>query len=221
MVRHSLIQIPLLAISGALLVARRNEVGPNPLALPALLVALFTSTIWMLPRMLDASLSDQNVELAKIITIPLLIGILLAVASLASVIENLLHDQPEEMAGLFTGLIAGSVVIAWRLVRTWSPTNLAIVVGVSVAIFVVLGLREGTTDETVGQLTDPALWAFFGAGAIAVCAMILPGVSGSFLLVVLGMYGPVLEAVNDRDFTTLLVMIVGMTLGIKNRLIDS
>ena len=64
--------------------------------------------------------------------IPLLIGILLAVASLASVIENLLHDQPEEMAGLFTGLIAGSVVIAWRLVRTWSPTNLAIVVGVSV-----------------------------------------------------------------------------------------
>lgn len=146
--------------------------------------------------------------------IPLLIGILLAVASLASVIENLLHDQPEEMAGLFTGLIAGSVVIAWRLVRTWSPTNLAIVVGVSVAIFVVLGLREGTSDETVGQLTDPALWAFFGAGAIAVCAMILPGVSGSFLLVVMGMYGPVLEAVNDRDITTLLVMIVGMTLGL-------
>ena len=146
--------------------------------------------------------------------VPLLIGILLAVVSLASVIENLLHDQPEEMAGLFTGLIAGSVVIAWRLVRTWSPTNLAIVVAVSMAIFVVLGLREGTSDETVGQLTDPAFWAFFGAGAIAVCAMILPGVSGSFLLVVLGMYGPVLEAVNDRDIATLLVMIVGMTLGL-------
>lgn len=146
--------------------------------------------------------------------IPLLIGILLAVISLASVLENLLHDQPEEMAGLFTGLIAGSVVIAWRLVRTWSMTNLAILVGVTVTIFILLGLSEGTSDETVGQLTDPALWAFFGAGAIAVCAMILPGVSGSFLLVVLGMYGPVLQAVNDRDLATLAVMIIGMTIGL-------
>ncbi|MDX2344347.1 MAG: DUF368 domain-containing protein, partial [Acidimicrobiia bacterium] len=106
--------------------------------------------------------------------IPLVIGMLLAVVSLAGVIENLLHDQPEEMAGLFVGLIAGSVVIAWRLVKDWSAVNLSILVAVSMAVFVVLGLREGTSDETVGQLADPALWVFFGAGAIAICAMILP-----------------------------------------------
>jgi hypothetical protein len=78
MIRHSLVQIPLLAISGGMLVARRGPVSPDPMALPALLVALFTSAIWMLPRMLDASLADQSAELAKLITIPLLIGVPLA-----------------------------------------------------------------------------------------------------------------------------------------------
>ncbi len=146
--------------------------------------------------------------------IPLLGGILLAVVSLARLIEDLLHDHPEEMAGLFTGLIAGSVVIAWRLVKRWDVVATAVMAVVAVAMFVLLGLREGTTDETVGQLTDPALLAFFGAGAVAICAMILPGVSGSFLLVLLGMYSPVLEAVNDRSIVTLLVLVAGMTLGL-------
>lgn len=146
--------------------------------------------------------------------IPLLGGILLAVVSLARIIRDLLHDYPEEMAGLFMGLIAGSVVIAWRLVKDWSARNLVIVTGVAVAVFALLGLREGTTDDTVGQLADPALWAFFAAGAIAICAMILPGVSGSFLLVILGMYGPVLDAVNDRDFASLGVLLVGMIIGL-------
>jgi putative membrane protein len=146
--------------------------------------------------------------------VPLAIGVSLAVLSLASVIEDLLHDHPEEMAGLFTGLIAGSIVIAWRLVRSWDSRTLAILIIVAIAMFVVLGLREGTSDETVGQLSDPALWAFFGAGAVAICAMILPGVSGSFLLVILGMYSPVLEAVNDRSYVTMLVLVVGMTVGL-------
>lgn len=146
--------------------------------------------------------------------IPLLVGALLAVLSLARIIEGLLHDYPEEMAGLFTGLIAGSVVIAWRLVRNRDTTAIAVMAIVSVAMFVGLGLREGTSDETVGQLSDPALWAFFAAGAVAICAMILPGVSGSFLLVVLGMYSPVLEAVNDRSIVTIVVLMAGMTVGL-------
>lgn len=74
MLRHALIQLPLLAVSGALLSARRGLFPPNPLALPALLVALFTGAIWMLPRMLDASLENGHMELAKVITIPLLVG---------------------------------------------------------------------------------------------------------------------------------------------------
>jgi putative membrane protein len=146
--------------------------------------------------------------------VPLLLGILLAVITLARLIETLLAEYPEEMAGLFTGLIAGSVVIAWRLVRSWD-TSVFITLGLTtVVMFVLLGLRQGTSDETVGQLADPALWAFFLAGAVAICAMILPGISGSFLLVLLGMYGPVLEAVNERSMVTLVVLVVGMILGL-------
>lgn len=146
--------------------------------------------------------------------LPLLGGILLAVITLASVIESLLHDYPEEMAGLFTGLIAGSAIVAWRLVKNWNGLRIGLMAGVAILVFLLLGLREGTSDETVSQVVDPALWAFFVAGAIAICAMILPGVSGSFLLVVMGMYGPTLAAVNDRDVTTLLVLAVGCVTGL-------
>jgi putative membrane protein len=144
----------------------------------------------------------------------LVAGILLAILSLTRILESLLRDYPEEMAGLFLGLIAGSVVIAWRLVGNWDAARLLILVGSAMVVFLLLGLREGTSDETVGQLADPALWAFFAAGAVAVCALILPGVSGSFLLVVLGMYGPVLDAVNDREMISLSVLLIGMVTGL-------
>ena len=58
------------------------------------------------------------------------------------------------------------------------------------------------------------MWAFFVAGAIAICAMILPGISGSFLLVVMGMYAPLLTAVTDRDVLTLGVFLAGAALGL-------
>jgi hypothetical protein len=75
MLRHSLVQLPLLALSGTLLVVRRGPSATTPLALPALLLAVFATAIWMLPRMLDASLASGNVEVAKLVSIPLLIGL--------------------------------------------------------------------------------------------------------------------------------------------------
>ena len=146
--------------------------------------------------------------------IPLGAGIVLAIFTLAGLLESLLHDQPEEMAGLFSGLIAGSVVIAWPLVRRWTTPRIGVLIGVGAGVFLLLGVREGTTEDTVSQVLDPAMWAFFVAGAIAICAMILPGVSGSFLLVLLGMYGPVLDAVNDRNVITLAVFVVGTVTGL-------
>jgi len=123
-------------------------------------------------------------------------------------------DYPIEMAALFFGLIAGSIVIVWQLLTNRDAKRFGIMITVGAVVFVVLGIREGTTEETVGQLNEPELWAFFLAGAIAICAMILPGISGSFLLVMLGMYGPVLGAVNDRDLVALLVFLVGATIGL-------
>jgi putative membrane protein len=146
--------------------------------------------------------------------LPLLAGIGLAILTLSHLIERLLEDAPVEMAGLFLGLIAGSVVIAWQLLRVRDGVRLAVLVTVGLLTFLLLGVREGTSEEAVSQATDPALWAFFGAGAIAICAMILPGVSGSFLLVTIGMYGPVLGAVNDRDLPAVGAVALGCVVGL-------
>jgi len=146
--------------------------------------------------------------------IPLGLGILVAILTLARVISNLLHDQPETMSAIFLGLVAGSVVVAWRLIREPQAKHALIIAAVGVLTFVLLGLRGGTSEESVGQVADPALWAFFIAGAVAICAMILPGVSGSFLLVILGMYAPVLAAVTERDLLALGVFMLGAVVGL-------
>jgi putative membrane protein len=139
--------------------------------------------------------------------LPLLAGILLAVVSLAAVIERLLHDEPQATAAAFFGLVAGSIVIAWRLVGSWTGVRVAAGIATALTAFGLLGLRSE-------PVSDPGLALFFGAGAIAIVAMILPGVSGSFILLMLGMYQAVLSAVNDRAFVTLLVFIVGAVLGL-------
>ena len=146
--------------------------------------------------------------------VPLGTGILLAVVALASVLQHLLEEQAVLMAALFMGLVAGSIVVAWAMLKSRDTKHIWIAIGVGVITFIALGLRGGTSEDTVGQLLDPQLWAFFLAGAIAICAMILPGISGSFILVLLGMYGPLLNAVTTRDFLALAVFIVGTIIGL-------
>jgi putative membrane protein len=81
--------------------------------------------------------------------------------------------------------------------------------------FLLLGLRSDTevSDSALEVVTEP-WWVFFLAGAIAICAMILPGISGSFILVMLGMYTEVLGAVNDRDFGVLIAFMLGCVVGL-------
>lgn len=146
--------------------------------------------------------------------IPLGTGILLAILLLAEALESLLINEAVLMASLFVGLVLGSIVITWRMLKNVTPRLVGIAVAVGIVVFVVLGLRGGTTEESVAQVSDPALWAFLGAGAIAIVAMILPGISGSFLLVLMGMFGPVLGAVTDRDLAALGVFFIGAVIGL-------
>jgi len=139
--------------------------------------------------------------------LPLGAGILVAIGLLSSVIEQQLQDRPEEMAGLFFGLVIGSIVVAWALLTDRTPMVLALVAGVGVVAFLLLGLQSGPT-------VDPPLWAFFGAGSIAICAMILPGISGSFLLLMMGMYVAVLSAAHELDIVSLAVFAAGAVLGL-------
>jgi putative membrane protein len=145
----------------------------------------------------------------------LLGGILLAVALLASVLEDLLHDEPIRMAALFFGLVAGSMTVAWRLIRSTGGREVAVVAVVAVALFLVLGLRSDTEVAAgTAEVVTKSWWVFLLAGALAICAMILPGISGSFILVMIGMYTEVLGAVNDRDLVALAATGAGCVIGL-------
>lgn len=141
--------------------------------------------------------------------LPLLVGILAAVVSLSHLIESLLEGHPVRMAGLFFGLVAGSIVVAWRLVGRRDLLRLAILAVVAVAAFLVLGFSSG-------PVVAPTWWMFLGAGALAICAMILPGISGSFILLMIGMYAAVLGAVTGRDFVAIGLFAVGAVVGLAS-----
>jgi len=139
--------------------------------------------------------------------LPLVAGIAVALVSLARIIEHLLEDYPVEMSALFFGLVIASVFVARKMVSNWDAMRIVTFIGVAVAAFFILGLRSG-------EAQNPETWIFFVAGAVAICAMILPGVSGSFLLLMLGMYQALLGAVNHRDIAILLVFIAGAVIGL-------
>ena len=139
--------------------------------------------------------------------VPLLAGIGIAVVSLAALIEHFLDEEPTNTAAVFFGLVAGSILVAWQLVRRWDGRQIGTAAAVALVAFAVLGLRSG-------EISDPSSVFFFVAGAIAIIAMILPGISGSFILLMLGMYEAVLAAVNDRDLLVVGVFAVGAVIGL-------
>ena len=139
--------------------------------------------------------------------LPLGAGIGAAVIALASVIETQLHDNPENMAGLFFGLVAASVVVALGLLTERTPLGVVVMVLAAVGVFVLLGYQQG-------PIVDPSPLASLGAGALAICAMILPGISGSFILLMIGMYAAVIETVNERDLANAALVALGCVIGL-------
>lgn len=139
--------------------------------------------------------------------VPLAAGIMVAVAALASVINELLVEEPEAMAGLFFGLVAASVVVAWNLVEKPSAGLAVAAVAVGGLFFWLLGLQSG-------PVADQTEIALFGSGILAVCAMLLPGISGSFILLMLGVYPATIAAVDDWVWADLAALAAGAVLGL-------
>jgi putative membrane protein len=139
--------------------------------------------------------------------IPLLAGIGTAILLLARAIDHLLDEYPVEMTAAFFGLVVASVVAVWERMKQRDGLRL-VVLGVSALVtFFALGYRQS-------EVADPSLLVVFGCGALAICAMILPGISGSFILLILGMYDNILDAVNDRELLTLVVFAAGCVTGL-------
>lgn len=154
-------------------------------------------------------------ELDYGLVVPLLLGNVTGILTLAGVTEHALEKYPIQMAALFMGLIIGSGVVAWKLMKRPTKTSVLIAAIAAIAFFLFLGLVTETEPPSDAATSTISLWAYFGAGAIAVCAMILPGFSGAFLLVVIGMYPHFLRALNDRDLLAVGVFVLGCLIGLS------
>ena len=140
--------------------------------------------------------------------IVLLVGLVGAAFTLASTLDGLLENEPVVMSAVFLGLVLGAAVVArHQLVGQVGVRLVAVGLTSAVITALLLGARPDALD-------DPPRLLLAATAAIAVCAMILPGVSGSFLLLVLGTYEPVIAAVAARDGATLLVVVVGAAAGL-------
>lgn len=135
--------------------------------------------------------------------VPLGAGVLLAFVLLRHPMKDLLVERAEGIAAVFCGLVAASCVLVWRSMTNRDGTRIGVILAVAGAAFVLLGFQNGAVAE-------PALPFFLVTGAIAICAMILPGISGSFIMLMLGMYAAVLGG----SVLELVVFLVGAVIGL-------
>lgn len=138
--------------------------------------------------------------------LPLLLGIGLAVLSLAKLITWLLTMHPQPVWGFFTGLILASAFFVMRQVEGWSGVHWGLaILGTAGGYFVTLLVPVETGTEG---------YKFVLAGMVAICAMILPGISGSFLLLVMGKYQQIFTAIHERDLTIIALAGLGALVGL-------
>lgn len=133
-------------------------------------------------------------------------GIATSIFSLAHLISYLLATVPLFVWSFFMGLVLASGLMLLRDIGRWAwPAALCLLAGIATAL-AVSALRP--------VHIEPSLMYVFCSGMIAICAMLLPGISGSFLLLVLGVYGFVLEAVKSLDVVVIAVFMAGAGIGI-------
>lgn len=143
------------------------------------------------------------------VVLPVLVGMFAAVVLAARLLEPLLEDHPVQARALFAGLILASLVVPARMVGgRWRPVEVVVAAAAAALAAVLTGIPPAAD-------VDPPLLVVALAASVAVCALVLPGVSGSFLLLTVGLYAPTLAAVNDRDLRYLAVFAAGALVGLS------
>lgn len=136
----------------------------------------------------------------------ILSGIGISIFSLAKVITWLLTDHPVLVWSFFFGLVLASTWFVGKDIKGWNwKTILAFIAGAVIAYYITVATPSNTPSN---------LLFVFLCGAIAICAMILPGISGSFILVLLGKYFFIMEAVKNLRLVVLLFFAAGACIGI-------
>lgn len=159
-----------------------------------------------LKRLVKGEIGGVVAELRAIdwlFLVPLGAGIAAAFFALRHAMEDLLVNHSEGTAAVFAGLVLASCVLVWRHITIHDAVRIGTLALVAVLTFLLLGYQSGA-------VIDPPIWLFAITGAVAICAMILPGISGSFIMLMGGMYAAVLGG----SIVELAVFLVGATVGL-------
>ncbi len=136
----------------------------------------------------------------------LLLGIAISVFSLAKVFKWLIEYKPILIWSFFFGLVIASIFIVSKQIKRWNITNIiSLIIGIILAYYITILPPMGSNNSD--------LFLIF-AGALAICAMILPGISGAFILVLLGAYKPALEAIHTFDIKKIALLGFGAIIGL-------
>jgi len=147
-------------------------------------------------------------EIRFTILLPILFGMILAILTTAAVLEPLLVAEPEIVRAAFAGMLVASLIVPIRLVgKDFRSIHVAILIFGATAAFWLTSLPNAGLD-------NPVAWQIVLFAGLAVCALVLPGVSGSFFLLAVGMYGPTIAAVNNRDLGYLGLFVAGAIIGL-------
>lgn len=140
--------------------------------------------------------------------LPLLAGIGASILGLSKLVLMLLEKFPEMLWSFFFGLIIASSLFVAGKVQQWNArTVISVIIG-SIVAFVITSITPAETPD--------ALWFIFLSGCLAICAMILPGISGSFILLLLGKYQYILSAVTNMNLMVVLVFAAGCVTGLTS-----
>ncbi len=137
----------------------------------------------------------------------LFLGIIISVLSLAKVITWMLKTHPILLWSFFFGLVLASIIYVAKQIEKWNVVSVILLIATTILAYVITTLPPLVSE-------DSSMPFIFLAGAIAICAMILPGISGSFILVLLGAYKPVLNAATNKDIPTIVVFMLGAIVGL-------
>jgi putative membrane protein len=161
-------------------------------------------------KILKGDFSGFTQQLKKVnffFLIPVIAGMFVTIVSVSGPMVDLLEEHPEPMSGLFFGLVTASAFITFSLINSWNVQKIIFSLATAIIFFALLGIRSSAFE-------NPSSWVFFISGFVAICAWILPGVSGAFLLLIMGNYASVLTAIDNQDFEKLSMLSLGATIGL-------
>ncbi len=167
-------------------------------------IRVFTGTVPRLILKADFKACFKAVPFGFLV--PLMSGMLIAIFGFAKIFSYLLATYPVLMWSVFFGLVLGSTFIVRKRVTAWNARRLSLALAGFLATFILLGIPNASVT--------PTAFIIFLTGATASCAMILPGISGSLIMVMLGQYKNVMGFVSERNIGQLIIFAFGALVGL-------